>query len=309
LNDHDQTGVWSFPLRPGHRPGRGRPPRPDVLVWPLREEEPAEPSTVPFPAFAEPWEARGARQGTAPEAGRHARPGGPASDTAGGASSAPGGHGAAGERGDGPREGAGDEAGEGAGSVATGRTGDASGAAREAPDGGGSSARRRLPRPVRVILQIVAAVGLIAVFVGGRGYEEWQRYERLQPPPQITRVAGGQTATLENATWRLVRVGPLDDPPADTPPERAWLEIELLVTPADEAGARYVHSPPAFDLRDRAGRTWRAEVRKRPEELRPGRAGQFTLVSVVPAKVDAQVELVLWPKGRRGTGPALHFAR
>ncbi|MEV5413337.1 hypothetical protein AB0K60_31455 [Thermopolyspora sp. NPDC052614] len=173
--------------------------------------------------------------------------------------------------------------------------------------------RRPMPRSRRVALQLLAGVTLTGALLGLKSYDALDRYEGREPPPAVRTVPVGQTATLENARWRLVAIGPMPNPPENNRPERLWLQMTLEMTPLNKDAlqydARLQYGQSNIDLDDGDGHTWRVEVLKAPEELRQGEPGEFTLVAVVPKALAERVEPVLWPTGKSGTGPGLRFDR
>ena len=159
-------------------------------------------------------------------------------------------------------------------------------------------------------LQLVGALVLTAGLVGAKGYDAFHRFEMFEPPPRVRTVPVGETVALENARWRLVNIGPMPNPPADPGEGRAWLQMKLQVTPLNEQGTRYRFSMPALDLADDAGHTWRVEVLRPPsEDMRVGEPTDLDLIAVAPVHLADDVELVLWPGGRSGTGAAVRFHR
>jgi len=203
------------------------------------------------------------------------------------------------------------------GAPAPGSADGASGAGRpddeataEAPERRKRERRRPMSRGRRIALQLVGALVLTAGLVGVRGYDAFHRFEMTEPPPSIRTIAVGETIALENARWRLVNIGPMPNPPADPGEGRAWLQMKLQVTPLNKEGTKYRFSTPALDLADDAGHTWRVEVLRLPsKDLVPGQPADFDLLAVAPKPLADQVELVLWPGGRSGTGPAVRFDR
>lgn len=203
------------------------------------------------------------------------------------------------------------------GAAAPGSADGATGAAQpddeataEAQERRKSNRRRPMSRGRRIALQLVGGLVLTAGLVGAKSYDAFHRFEMTEPPPSVRTIPVGETIALENARWRLVNIGPMPDPPADPGEGRAWLQMKLQVTPLNKEGTKYRFSTPALDLADDAGHTWRVEVLRLPsKDMVPGQPTDFDLIAVAPVPLADQVELVLWPGGRSGTGPAVRFDR
>jgi hypothetical protein len=171
--------------------------------------------------------------------------------------------------------------------------------------------RRPLPKSLKIGLQVLGAVGLTAAFLAVRGADALQRYEAGKRPLQVQHVAPGQEASLGNAKWRVLGIA-ISATQQPSTPDRTMLEIDLQATPLNAGGTHYATTPPGLYLSDQAGRQWKVEPWKKPDQLRPGVPGRFTLLSVVPKTLVNQVELMLWPDSYAAeddAGPALRFAR
>lgn len=297
----DDTGVWRPPAaEPSWFTPSKRPPRPDARVWPPPKPEPDNrgTSTMPIPVVDDDavgpvrqWRPPGP-SGPAGQA-RSAHPGHP--QGTGGHGQAPGAH----PQDPGVRFG---------GPPPATAAPDGKADAVAAPAEGG---RRRPPKAAKIGLRIFGALGLAAVLLGVKGYDQIQRYEAGTVPAQVRHVPKGQEARLENATWRVLGVAYATEQPKDTP-DRVTLQIDLQATAVTPEGGFYTTALPGFFMTDGTGRTWLAEASNTPKELNVGVPGKFTLVSVVPKALADRVELTLWKTERQGleeSGPALWFDR
>ncbi|GII79679.1 hypothetical protein Sru01_46610 [Sphaerisporangium rufum] len=276
----NDTGVWGPPVsEPSWFMPARRIPRADTRVWPPPDPagDPRGTSTVPIPVVGDRPPSRPWPGPPTPPAGPPAPPPGPP---------VPG-------------------------------PGEPPFSAAEADAGHGGRPRRRrraLPGPVKVGLQLAGALALAAALLGVRGWDAYDRYRQTDPAPVVQRVAAGQAATLEHARWRLLGIGPgPEQMTSSDPPDRVTLQISVEATVLDDKGRFLNISPPAFYLGDRSGRTWKALPWKSPpDQIEPGSAGRFTLISSVPRPLAGQVELEVWPNERvakEESGPYLRFRR